>query len=481
MGAKKKKAKVLDDKTREARLEKLSYPEAPKVVTDIPGPKAGEIFQKMLQYETPQRPAGSVIPLCAEEAKGATIKDVDGNVFIDFVAGVGVKSTGSCHPKVVDAIQKQAGKMAHHIDSLSPLKVELAEKMRFTAPHNLKDNCFLSFFQSGTGAAEACVKQCRMIQQPKNQVVVFEGAYHGVFGTTNAMTTGEVYRKGYDPLTPYVYHMPYAYCYRCPFNLEYPKCEMECAKYLDYKLNTPYTGLDNVAAVICEGLQGEGGYLVPPKEWWPMVKKACEKSGAICVCDEVQSGFGRSGKLWASEWYDFEPDMIVFGKGVGNDQPLAGVMTDMKFHDKLVPQSQPNTFTGNAIALATALANYEIVLDPEMDLMGRALDLGETMQKRFKEAQKSIEQIGDVRGIGLWQSIELVKDPGTKEPVSPEAMGEILGRAFAKGLLLVPCGRNGNVLRFMPPLVISKKHLDNSLNIIIETLGDLKDMMAGKK
>jgi len=114
-----------------------------------------------------------------------------------------------------------------------------------------------------------------MIQQPKNQVVVFEGAYHGVFGTTNAMTTGEVYRKGYDPLTPYVYHMPYAYCYRCPFNLEYPKCEMECAKYLDYKLNTPYTGLDNVAAVICEGLQGEGGYLVPPKEWWPMVKKAC--------------------------------------------------------------------------------------------------------------------------------------------------------------------------------------------------------------
>jgi len=198
----KKKGETLDDKTREARLEALSYPEAPKLVTEIPGPKAGEIFQKMLQYETPQRPAGSVIPLCADEAKGATIKDVDGNVLIDFVAGVGVKSTGSCHPKVVEAIKKQAEKMAHHIDSLSPLKVELVEKMRSTAPHGLKDNCFLSFFQSGTTAAEAGVKQCRMIQQPKNQVVVFEGAYHGVFGTTNAMTTGEFTERDMIPSCP---------------------------------------------------------------------------------------------------------------------------------------------------------------------------------------------------------------------------------------------------------------------------------------
>lgn len=476
----KKKKNVIDDKAREAALEKLSYPEAPKLVTDIPGPKGLEIFQKMLEYETPQRPAATVFPLCAEEAKGATIKDVDGNIFIDLGAGVAVKSTGSCHPKVVKAIQEQAPKMGHHIDSLTPLKLELAEIMRETAPHSLKNNCFISLFQSGTGAAEACVKQCRMIQQPKNQVVVFEGAYHGVFGTTNAMTTGEGYRHGYEPLMPYVYHMPYAYCYRCPFNMEYPKCEVECAKYLDYKLNTPYTGLDNVAAVICEGLQGEGGYIVPPKEWWPMVKKACEKAEAICVCDDVQSGFGRSGKLWSSEWYDFDPDMMIFGKGVGNDQPLAGVFTDMKFHDKLVLQSQPNTFVGNSISLAAALANYEIMLDPEVDLMGRAVELGEHMQSRFKEAQKSIEQIGDIRGKGFFQAIELVKDPATKEPTDRNFMMEFFPAIFGKGLFSFPCGRYTNVLRFMPPLTISKKHLDKALDIIIETLVELKDKMTGK-
>ena len=284
---------------REKALEALSHPEAPKFVTEtIPGPKGLEIFQEMLKLETPQRPAATVFPLVAEEAKGTTIKDVDGNIFIDFGAGVGVKSTGSCHPKVVKAIQEQAPKMGHMIDALTPLKLDLVNTMRETAPHDLKNNCFMTYFQSGTGAAESCVKQAKMITE-RNQIVVFEGAYHGVFGHTNAMTVGEGYRKGYGTLMPNVHHLPFAYCYRCPFNMEYPKCGVECAKYVDYKLNTPYTGLDDVAAVICEAFQGEGGYIVPPKEWWPMIKNAAEKAGALCVADEVQSGFGRSGKLWA--------------------------------------------------------------------------------------------------------------------------------------------------------------------------------------
>jgi 4-aminobutyrate aminotransferase len=468
----------MTDEQREQALEALSHPAAPKLVTAaIPGPKAGEIFQEMLSLESPQRPAATVFPLVAEEAKGVTIKDVDGNVFIDFAAGVGVKSTGSCHPKVVKAIQDQAAKMGHMIDALTPLKYEVIKTMRDTAPHDLKNNCFLTYFQSGTGAAESCVKQCKMITG-RNQVVVFEGGYHGVFGHTNAMTTGENYREGYGALMPYVYHLPYAYCYRCPFNLTYPKCEVECAKYLDYKLNTPYTGLDDVAAVICESFQGEGGYIVPPEEWWPMIRKAAEKAGALCVADEVQSGFGRSGKMWACEYYDFSPDMITFGKGVGNDQPFAGVMTHSKYLDKLTLQSQPNTFTGNSIALAAVRANYEIILDPEMDLINRANKLGEYIQSRFQEAQKSIEQIGDIRGQGLWQAIELVKDPETKEPTRPEFSGRLFPALFAKGLFAVPCGRYANVMRFMPPLIISQKHLDTALDIVIETLEELKDDMA---
>ncbi len=468
----------MDAEARETYLESLTFPEAPKFVTDVPGPKSMEIFQKLLKYETPQRPSGSVSPLICAESKGAAVKDADGNVFIDVAGGVGVKAVGSCHPKIVKAIQDQAAIQGHNHDGLTPEKVDLLEAMVSTAPHGLKDNCFVTFMQSGTGAAEACVKQCRMIQKDRQQVVVFEGAYHGVFGTSNAMTTGQNYRAGYGPLMPYVHHLPYAYCYRCPFHMEYPSCDMECAKYLDYKMNTPYTGLDNVAAVICESFQGEGGYIVPPKEWWPMVKKACEKNGALCVADEVQSGFGRSGKLWACEYYDFDPDMIIFGKGVGNDQPLAGVMTDLKYHDCLRNQSQPNTFTGNSIALACAKANYDIMLDPEVDLMGRAVEMGDYMQARFREAQQKIEQIGDIRGAGLWQAIELVKDPATKEPTNPALLGDLLPRLFTQGLIVIPCGRNANVLRFMPPLVITKKQLDTSLDIIIATLGELKDKMA---
>lgn len=462
---------------KEKQLEALSHSHAPQIVTEtIPGPKAGKIFQEMLALETPQRPAGTMFPLVAEEAKGTTIKDVDGNIFIDFGAGVGVKSTGSCHPKVVKAIQDQAAKMGHMIDALTPLKYDLVNIMRENAPHDLKNNCFMTYFQSGTGAAEACVKQAKMITG-RNQIVVFEGAYHGVFGHTNAMTVGEKYRQGYGALMPYVYHLPYAYCYRCPFNMEYPKCGVECAKYLDYKLNTPYTGLDDVAAVICEAFQGEGGYIVPPKEWWPMVKKAAEKAGALCIADEVQSGFGRSGKMWASEYYDFNPDMLTFGKGVGNDQPFAGVMTNSKYLEKLVMQSQPNTFTGNSITLAAVKANYEIILDPEMDLIGRANELGDHMQSRFKEAQKRIEQIGDIRGQGLWQAIELVKDPETKAPTNPEFLDKLFPALFSKGLFSVPCGRHANVLRFMPSLTISKRALDTGLDIVIETLEELKDEM----
>lgn len=463
---------------KEKILESLSHPDAPKQVTDtIPGPKASEIFQEMLSLESPQRPAATVFPLVAEEAKGVTIKDVDGNVFIDFAAGVGVKSTGSCHPKVVKAIQDQAPKMGHMIDALTPLKYEVVKTMRESAPHGLKNNCFMTYFQSGTGAAESCVKQSKMITG-KSQVVVFEGAYHGVFGHTNAMTVGENYRQGYGQLMPNIHHMPYAYCYRCPFNMEYPKCGVECAKYLDYKLNTPYTGLDDVAAVICESFQGEGGYVVPPKEWWPMISKAAEKAGALVVADEVQSGFGRSGKMWACEYYDFSPNMITFGKGVGNDQPFAGVMTHSKYLEKLTPQSQPNTFTGNSITLAAVKANYEIMTDPEMDLINRANDLGDHIQARFKDAQKTIEQIGDIRGRGLWQAIELVKDPATKEPTRPELLNDLLPTLFGKGLFTVPCGRYANVLRFMPSLTISMKHLDTALDILIETLEELKDKMA---
>ncbi len=465
---------------REAKIAELNWPEAPKLVTSLPGPKGLEMFQEAMQWETIQRPAGSVFPIAAAESFGACFKDVDGNVLIDLAGGVGVKSTGSCHPKVVEAIRKQAGIQGHAVDFATPIKHELVKIMRKTAPNGLKDNCFLAFCQSGTAAGETAIKQAKMITG-RNQIVVFEGAYHGVYGHTNAMTTGEGYRHGYGQLMPGIVHLPYPYCYRCPFGMEYPKCDMQCAKYVEWKINTPYTGVDDVAAIVCEGLQGEGGYLVAPKEWWPMLKKTAEKAGALCVCDEVQSGFGRSGKLWAAEYYDFDPDIEIFGKGVGNDMPVTGVMTDSKYWDKLTGQSQPNTFAGNGITMAAAKANFDIMLDPEMNLMARANELGAHFEARMKEAQKTIEQIGDIRGVGLFRSIELVKDPATKEPTDPNLFNELLPAIYSKGVLSIPCGKFANVMRFMPSLTITQEHFDKALDIVIETLGEFKDKMAGKK
>ncbi|MCP4752440.1 MAG: aspartate aminotransferase family protein [Proteobacteria bacterium] len=465
----------MDNEQREKAIAELNYSEAPRMTNEFPGPKAKEIFAEGMALETYQRAAGLAWPIVAEEARGACIKDVDGNIIIDGCASIAVVGVGHNHPKVVEAIRDQAGKYGHIFDLTSPIKVELIKKMVTTAPPGLKDDAFVAFGMSGTAAAEIAVKQARMITG-RTEVCAFEGAYHGVFGAANAMTTGSRYRRGYGPLMPGVFHVPYPYCYRCPFDAEYPKCDMLCAKFVDYQLNTPNTGKDDVALIIAEGMQCEGGYVVAPQEWWPMMRKVADKNGCLLAVDEVQSGFGKSGKLWIIEHYDCRPDIVTFAKAVGGDQPVAGAITRSSFADKLQIASQPMTFTGNAISLAASLANYEIMLDPELDLMGRATRLGEEFQALMKEAQKTNEVIGDIRGLGLLQAIELVKDPATREPVDSNKVHRLLvGPIMERGLWLVGCGRYGNVIRFMPPLTITHEHFLKSVEIIVEVLKENQD------
>lgn len=468
----------MNEKQREKAIAELNYPEAPKLVTEYPGPKSKAVFDEGIALETPQRAAGLAWPIAVEEGKGACLKDIDGNIFIDCCSGIAVTSCGHNHPKVVKAIQEQAAKFGHGFDLSNPVKVKLLKKMTGTAPRGLKDNSFVTLAMSGTDAAESAVKQAKMITG-KSRICAFEGAYHGVFGTANAMTTGPLYRKKYGPLMPGVFHVPYPYCYRCPFELEYPKCDLQCAKFIDYQLNTPYTGKEDIAAIVAEGIQGEGGYVVPPQEWWPMMRKIADKNGCLLVDDEVQSGFGKSGKLWAIDYYDCEPDIMIFGKAVGGDQPVAGVLTKSEYWGELVVASQPMTFTGNSISMAASLANYEIMLDPEMDLMERASKLGNEFQAMIKEAQKKNEMIGDVRGMGLLQAIELVKNPKTREPVDAGKLLNILMGPFAgKGLWLVSAGRYSNVIRFMPPLTIAYDHFIKATEIIIEVLNENRDELS---
>jgi 4-aminobutyrate aminotransferase len=468
----------VNEKEREQLIGEWNFPEAPKVSDSFPGPKAAEVFGELSKLETPQIALGSVLPFVPEEAKGAVFKDVDGNFVIDFCSCISVVSVGHQHPKVVEAIADQAGKLGHVFDIATREKLDLIKRMSATAPPGLRDDCFVTLALSGTDAACAAAKNARMATG-KNQVIAFTGGYHGVFGTALAMTTGNRYREDYGPLMGGVVHLPYAYCYRCPFGMEYPKCGIECAKYADSMLNQPYTGITDAAALIVEPVQGEGGFIVPPSEWFQQLKQSCEKHGCLMVSDEVQSGFGKTGKLWATEHFGFEPDALIFGKAVGGDQPLTGVMMRSEHREKLVLGSQPATFSGNVISLAASMANYEIMTDPDLDLMGRATRLGEEMQSIFVDAQKSVEQIGDIRGLGLMQAIEFVKDPETKEPADAGAIIGIMIEMFQKGVIVVPAGRWGNTLRFMPPLTIKRDQFFDVVEMVVDTIKAHKDALAG--
>jgi 4-aminobutyrate aminotransferase len=336
-------------------------------------------------------------------------------------------------------------------------------------PDGLKGNCRTAFSQSGSSAVETAIKFARHFTG-RSQIIAFQGAYHGVWCGSAALTTGYRYRHGWGPLIPGVMHLPYAYCYRCAFNMTYPECDMQCAKYVDYVLNTPYTGADDVAAIIVESQQGEGGYVSPPVEFFQLIRQAADKYGALYIADEVQSGAGRTGRMWCIQHAGVTPDMLTWGKGMGGDMPMAGATYRADIEKTLVEGSQPGTFAGNALGCAVSLANIDIITDKEMDLMGRAVKLGDEVSGKFKDAAKGVKSIGDVRGRGLMIGVEVVADRKTKEPLSPKECGEIAMKLLNSGVVMVPCGRYGNVFRFMPPLVVTREYALKATDIMIDIL-----------
>lgn len=456
----------------EKDLAKLSYSGAPKIVSSgFPGPKTQEYLQTAFDNESMAR-GGGRFPLVMAEGKGATIKDADGNLMIDITAGVAVNAVGRCHPRVIKAMKEQMGTMMHAIDFSSVRRTELARKVAGIMPKGLKDNCITYFTQSGSGAVETALKFVRKITG-RTQVAAFHGAYHGVWYGCNSLTTGEQYRKGYGPFIPGVIHLPYPYCYRCSFGLEFPKCELQCAKYVDYVLNTPYTGADDVGALIIEAQQGEGGYVPPPPGYLEIVKKACEKHGALYISDEVQAGAGRTGKMWCIEHSDVEPDMITWGKGMGGDVPMAGLSLRKDLALKIEDHSQPNTFAGNGVSSVACMTNIDILTENNNALINRAGDLGEQIKTWIQEGSEDLRTIGDVRGRGLMIGIEMVEDKETREPLNQEVVRNIIGGLLGRGLIMVPCGRFGNVFRFMPPLVITKNYAKKAVDILIDTVKEV--------
>ena len=460
---------MLDEKD----LAELSYRGAPKIVTQgFPGPATQEYLETAFENESMAR-GGGRFPLVMAEGKGATIKDPDGNLLIDITAGVAVNAVGRCHPRVVKAMKDQMGTLMHAIDFSSVKRTELTRKVAGIMPKGLKDNCITYLTQSGSGAVETALKFVRKITG-RTQVAAFHGAYHGVWFGCNSLTTGDQYRKGYGPFAPGVIHLPYPYCYRCCFGLEYPTCDLQCAKYVDYILNTPYTGADDVGALIIEAQQGEGGYVSPPPGYLEIIKKTCEKHGALYISDEVQAGAGRTGKMWCIEHSDVEPDMVAWGKGMGGDVPMGGLSIRKDLAQKIEDHSQPNTFAGNAVSSAACMTNIDILAENNFALVRRAGTLGEKIKKWIRDAGEDLRFIGDVRGHGLMIGIEMVEDKKSKEPLNQELVGHIVGGMLERGMVMVPCGRFGNVFRFMPPLVITENYAEKAADILIETVKEVE-------
>jgi len=459
---------MIDTDILEAELKALSWEDAPKMVTEAPGPQVQALMAESARYESFTRGGGG-FPVILSDGKGVTVKDPDGNLYIDMAAGVAVNAVGRNHPKVLEAIRRQCDVIMHTTDITNPKRLELAKKVSSVMPDGLKGECHTAVYQSGSDAVETAIKFARAYTG-RSQLIAFHGAYHGVWMGTAAMTTAYNYRHGWGPMMPGVQHLPYAYCYRCPFGKEYPSCDLQCGKFVDEVLNGPYTGADDVAAVVIESQQGEGGYVAPPPEFLEMVKASCEKNGCLYIADEVQSGAGRTGRMWAVQYSKVQPDMLTWGKGMGGDMPMAGVTYRADMEKALREGSQPSTFAGNAMACEVAMTNIDLITDPETDLIGRAATLGEEIKGLFTDAMPNVPCIGEVRGNGLMVGIEVVADRKTKEPLAGEKVGEITFKLLNAGILMTPCGRHANVFRFMPPLTIPRDYAVKASEIMIDIL-----------
>jgi 4-aminobutyrate aminotransferase len=454
----------------ETELEALNFPDAPKMVSrNFPGPKSTEALALSARTESMAR-GGARMPVVMDRAFGVTFKDPDGNTFIDLSAGVGVSSVGRCHPKVVEAMRKQSETLMHSMDLNSSRRTELAAKISEIMPDGLRGDCITFFAQSGSDALEAAVKFAKRVTG-RHQIIAFHGAYHGVWNASGALTTGNAYRKGYGPFMGGVIHAPYPYAYRFPFDTTHKSAEQIAGEYVDYLLNTPYTAADDVAAVIVEPVQGEGGYVPPAPEFLQLLRKACDRSGALLIVDEVQAGAGRTGKMWSVEHSGVKPDMLTFGKGMGGDVPMAGVVMRSDLAAKIPDGSMPNTFAANSVSAAVALTNISLLQDESLGLLKRAHTLGLEAQERIRGFNSPL--IGEVRGRGLMIGIELVEDKTTKEPLSRDKLGKLMDHVLSHGVLMVPCGRYTNVMRVMPSLTIPRSLLNRALDIFGEGLAAL--------
>jgi len=384
-------------------------------------------------------------PIFVDHAKGHKIVDVDGKEFLDFTGGIGVLNTGHLPDAVTEAVRAQLDRYLHlcfMVVNYEPY-IELSKRLRPILPFERGKT---AFFNSGAEAVENAVKISRAVTKRPN-VISFQNSFHGRTLLTLTMTGKyHPYKVDFEPFVPHVYQVPFAYCYRCPLKLSYPECGVACLDFIEdlFRAESP---AEKTACIVAEPVQGEGGFVVPPKEWWAGVRKICTDHGILFVDDEVQAGLGRTGKWWATEHLGATPDLITSAKALGGGLPLSAVSGPAATMDIPVPGSIGGTFGGNPLACVAAIANLDLIRQS----MANAVELGELIEKRFRAMAEDHEWIGDVRGLGAMRAIELVKDRKTKEPATAETAA-IIAQARDRGVLLLSAGWLNNVIRLLPPL-----------------------------
>ncbi|WP_101296946.1 aspartate aminotransferase family protein [Halegenticoccus soli] len=446
-------------------IHELHFEDAPRMETPIPGPNSRKLLRRQQEIDSGAVAYPLSVPIALDEAKGATLRDVDGNVFLDFFAGIGVLNVGHSNPYVLEAIHDQTERLVHTIDFPTEARIEFIEKLNEIAPGKLKDHNRVVFGgPSGSDAIEASIKLAKY-NTGGHGLVAFKGSYHGSTSGALSLTSGKKYKKHYTPLLPDVVHVPYPYAFWDGGD-EDELAERALAEVRS-TLEDPYGGLANPAGIWVEPIQGEGGVVVPPKGFLRGLKELAEANDIPLIVDEIQSGFGRTGKWFASEWYDVTPDAVPMAKGVGGaGLPLGALM----YHEDLDtwgPGGHIGTFRGNVPAMRGGVRAIEYI--QEHDLLSHTVDLGEYIRSRLTDAMADSPYLEEVRGKGLFIGAEFVDAAG--EP-NKAAVKEVQEYCYERGVLVWTAGRHGNVLRLLPPLVMTREQAEAGLDVITEAIAE---------
>jgi len=437
----------------------------PQLNTPLPGPRAKALIARDAAVLSPSYTRS--YPLVAAHGSGAMIEDVDGNRFLDFNAGIAVASTGHCHPDVVAAIERQAASLIHMsgTDFYYENMVELAEKLAATAPGETQRRVY--FGNSGTEANEAAIKLARWATG-REKIIAFYGSFHGrTMGSLSLTASKSIQRKGFGSLLSGVFHAPYPNPYRGATGQSAEDCAVASIRYIEDQLFRAIVPPEDVAAIFIEPVQGEGGYVVPPRLFFDELQRIAKRHEILLVADEVQCGMGRTGKLWASDHFEFVPDILCSAKGIASGLPLSAMIARADLMS-WPPGAHASTFGGNPVAVAAALTTLDLL---ETKLIRNAAEIGVYMLDRMRHWPGRFRHVGEVRGLGLMIGIEIVRDSETKER-APELRDRVVGDAFERGLLILGAGQN--VVRLSPPLVITRDQADFAMDTLESCLGGLE-------